>query len=233
MRSKINILIVEDNVIIADDLQFTMESLGHDIVGNVISYNDALIVLKNIKVDLVFIDIKISSKETGIDLAHFINENYQIPFIFLTSNADTDTIELASKTTPAGYLVKPFHQNNLKAAIEIAISNHDSKLAENAQDIIFVKKNNFQHKIVLNNVMYIKSDNIYLELHCEDGSMHLQRATLKSFLPQLPGYFKRCHKSYIVNTNYISAFNKKTIMLNEVTIPISNQYIEILDDITS
>ncbi|KOY52570.1 response regulator [Polaribacter dokdonensis] len=233
MRGHINILIVEDNVIIADDLQYTIESLGHVVVGNVISYNDACIALQNKKVDLVFIDIQIASKETGIDLAEFINENHIIPFVFLTSNSDTDTIELASKTKPSGYLVKPFHQNNLKAAIEIAISNHKSKQLEEAQDIIFVKKNNFQHKIILNNVLFIKSDNIYLELHCEDGSMFLQRATLKSFLPQLPNYFKRCHKSYIVNIKYITAFNKKALMLNDESIPVSNQYIEILDAITS
>lgn len=233
MRGQINILIVEDNVIIADDLQYTIEILGHVVVGNVISYHDACIVLKNIKVDLVFIDIQIASKETGIDLAKFINENYTIPFVFLTSNSDTATIELASKTKPSGYLVKPFHQNNLKAAIEIAISNHKSKQQEEAQDIIFVKKNNFQHKIVLNNIMFIKSDNIYLELHCDDGSMYLQRTTLKSFLPQLPDYFKRCHKSYIINTNYMTAFNKKTIMLTDISIPTSTQYNDFLEALDS
>ena len=230
MKGTINILIVEDNVIIADDLQFTIENLGHKVVGNVISYHDATIILKNSNVDLVFIDINLSSKETGIDLANLINESFHVPFIFLTSNSDSGTIELASKTKPAGYLVKPFHQDNLKAAIEIAINNHNSKLAKNAEDIIFIKKNNYQHKIVLNNVMYIKSDNIYLELHCEDGNMHLHRTTLKSFLPQLPDYFKRCHKSYIVNTNYISAFNKKSIMLNDISIPISNHYSSILEN---
>ena len=80
MEHPIKILIVEDNVIIADDMQSMLEEIGYEVVDNVIVYEQAIEVLKNNHVDLVLIDIILASDKTGIDLGKHIRQNYNIPF---------------------------------------------------------------------------------------------------------------------------------------------------------
>ena len=125
MEQPIKILIVEDNVIIADDMQSMLEEIGYEIVDNVIVYEQAVEVLKSQEVDLVLIDIILASDKTGIDLGKHIRDNYNIPFIFVTSNSDRATVENAKTVKPNGYLVKPFEQQDLYTSIEIALSNFE------------------------------------------------------------------------------------------------------------
>src|SRR5436190_22963351 len=75
------------------------------------------------KPELVLLDIHLFGKKDGIEVAHKINELYQIPFIFLTANSDAETIDRAKKVKPNAYIVKPFTKEELFAAIEIAFSN--------------------------------------------------------------------------------------------------------------
>ena len=140
MEHPIKILIVEDNVIIADDMQSMLEEIGYEIVDNVIVYEQAVDVLKNNHVDLVLIDIILASDKTGIDLGKHIRETYNIPFIFVTSNSDRATVENAKTVKPDGYLVKPFEQQDLYTSIEIALSNFNyAKLSTWLKIPVFIK----------------------------------------------------------------------------------------------
>src|SRR5690606_28810827 len=107
-------------------MQSMLEEIGYEIVDNVIVYEQAVEVLKNKEVDMVLIDIILASDKTGIDLGKHIRENYNIPFIFVTSNSDRATVENAKTVKPNGYLVKPFEQQDLYTSIEIALSNFTS-----------------------------------------------------------------------------------------------------------
>lgn len=123
MRKK-RILVVDDEIIIADDLAITLGKLGYDALEPALSYNEALRSLAQESVDLAILDINLSTKKSGIDVAHHIREQYDIPFIFLTSYTDTRTLELAKATMPYAYLVKPFEGPDVMMAIEIALNNH-------------------------------------------------------------------------------------------------------------
>lgn len=243
MGNTIKILIVEDNVIIADDIQYMLEDIGYEIVGNVIDYNQAKEVLTSKKVDLVLIDIVLASSETGIDLGKYIRKNHNIPFIFVTSNSDRATVESAKLVKPNGYLVKPFEQQDLYTSIEIALSsfNYDdeetetetketeaeeSEVVSNSvlKDSIFVKKNDLFHRVYFNEIQFIKADNVYLEIHTAEKQF-LVRSALKDYLEKLPSeHFYRAHKSYIVNLQHIQAVNSKDIMIKERLIPISREF---------
>ena len=186
MEHPIKILIVEDNVIIADDMQSMLEEIGYEVVDNVIVYEQAVEVLKNNHVDLVLIDIILASDKTGIDLGRHIRENYNIPFIFVTSNSDKATVENAKSVKPDGYLVKPFEQQDLYTSIEIALSNfnyaqknassngvHEQEaegFTSNSilKDSIFVKKQHLYYRIQFGDIQYIKADNVYLEVNTVD-----------------------------------------------------------------
>ena len=244
MEIPIRILIVEDNVIIADDMQSMLEEIGYNIVDNVIVYEQAEEVLKTQQVDLVLIDIILASDKTGIDLGKHIRENYDIPFIFVTSNSDRATVESAKTVKPNGYLVKPFEQQDLYTSIEIALSNfihrasgvekqahsEDDILVSNSilKDSIFVKKQHLYYRIQFGDIQFIKADNVYLEVNTIDKKF-LVRSPLKDYLEKLPqNKFYRAHKSYIVNVDHIDAINSKDIMINDNLIPISKDFKELI-----
>lgn len=226
MGTIFNILIVEDNVIIADDLQQIIESFGYNVLGNVISYERAIDFLANHKIDLVLIDINLATEKTGIDLANHINLNFKIPFIYLTSNLDDETINVAAKTLPAAYLVKPFDNNTIYTSIEVAITSYVNKKMEvtKLKDHLFLKKNNLYHKIKIEDINFIKADNIYIEIFIKDHQKFLIRNTLKEFIKSLPSYFFKCNKSYIINTNAIDSFNLNYVFINNVQISVSKEF---------
>ncbi len=245
MEHPIKILIVEDNVIIADDMQSMLEEIGYEVVDNVIVYEQAIEVLKNNHVDLVLIDIILASDKTGIDLGKHIRQNYNIPFIFVTSNSDKATVENAKTVKPDGYLVKPFEQQDLYTSIEIALSNFNYAKKESRSEIeesngdsftsnsvlkdsIFVKKQHLYYRIQFGDIQFIKADNVYLEVNTVDKKF-LVRSPLKDYLEKLPkNKFYRAHKSYIVNVDHIDAINSKDIMINNTLIPISKDFKEFI-----
>ncbi|MDT0607364.1 LytR/AlgR family response regulator transcription factor [Croceitalea rosinachiae] len=246
MEHPIKILIVEDNVIIADDMQSMLEEIGYEVVDNVIVYEQAVEVLKNNHVDLVLIDIILASDKTGIDLGKHIRDAYNIPFIFVTSNSDKATVENAKTVKPDGYLVKPFEQQDLYTSIEIALSNFNySRKADSKEigtdtdgdsfmsnsvlkDSIFVKKQHLYYRIQFGDIQFIKADNVYLEVNTVDKKF-LVRSPLKDYLEKLPKHkFYRAHKSYIVNVDHIDAINSKDIMINNTLIPISKDFKEFI-----
>jgi len=245
LERPIRILIVEDNVIIADDMQSMLEEIGYEIVDNVIVYEQAVEVLKTQQVDLVLIDIILASDKTGIDLGKHIRENYDMPFIFVTSNSDRATVENAKMVKPNGYLVKPFEQQDLYTSIEIALSNFTYGAGERKggqmpseddvpmsnsvlKDSIFVKKQHLYYRIQFGDIQFIKADNVYLEVNTVDKKF-LVRSPLKDYLEKLPkSKFYRAHKSYIVNVDHIDAINSKDIMINNNLIPISKDFKEFI-----
>ncbi|WP_298927073.1 response regulator [uncultured Allomuricauda sp.] len=245
MEHPIKILIVEDNVIIADDMQSMLEEIGYEIVDNVIVYEQAVEVLKNNHIDLVLIDIILASDKTGIDLGKHIRDVYNIPFIFVTSNSDRATVENAKTVKPDGYLVKPFEQQDLYTSIEIALSNFNYARKENSKEItgnegdtftsnsvlkdsIFVKKQHLYYRIQFGDIQFIKADNVYLEVNTVDKKF-LVRSPLKDYLEKLPkNKFYRAHKSYIVNVDHIDAINSKDIVINNNLIPISKDFKEFI-----
>ena len=238
MDQLIKILIVEDNVIIADDMQSMLEEIGYNIVANVVDYESAIEVLENEHVDLALLDIILATERTGIDIGKYIRENKNIPFIFVTSNSDKATVENAKSVKPNGYLVKPFEQQDLFTSIEIALSNFNEQSAAAAsngnapvsgnnsilRNSIFVKKNQHYHRIPFDDIHYVKADNVYLEVHTRDKSF-LVRSAMKDYIEKLPSHqFYRAHKSYIVNLDHIEAINTRDIVINGVTIPISKDF---------
>lgn len=92
--------------------------------------------LESENVDLVLLDINLDGEMTGIDLAEIINKKFLVPFIFLSSYSDKSTLEKASFTFPAGYIVKPFKENDLAPAIQMALARHQAKITILSIDLI-------------------------------------------------------------------------------------------------
>ena len=119
----IRILIIEDEVMIAEDLAETCRSFGYEAIEPAYSPGDALNKLKSEEVDLVLLDINLESDINGIEIAEYINVHLNLPFIYLSSYADPKTLTAARNTKPMAYITKPFKKTDIYNAIEIALQN--------------------------------------------------------------------------------------------------------------
>ena len=148
------ILIVEDEPIIAADIESTLLSQGYDVAGIAYSAVQALDMIVNRSPDMVLLDIAIKGDMDGVSIAHLLRKKYFLPFIYLTSFSDKETLEKVKPTLPYGYIVKPFKDRDLLAAIELALYRHaqeqsNSELTlEKAESIAGVSLTNMEYRIL-------------------------------------------------------------------------------------
>ncbi len=119
MKGKI--LVVEDEPVVALDLQQEVEQLGLTVVGLAESADEALLAAEENRPDLALMDVRIVGSMDGVQTARLLREAYGIPVIFLTSYSDELTIRRAARELPYGYLTKPFQPRELKAALEVGL----------------------------------------------------------------------------------------------------------------
>lgn len=112
-----NILIVEDEAIIALDLELKLENLGYNVVCTVSSGADALRFVQDNEVDLIFMDIFLRGKLTGVEAAVMIREEFNIPIIYNSANSDPKTFEMIKNQEDYEFLVKPFDDVELQKVI--------------------------------------------------------------------------------------------------------------------
>lgn len=124
MSKKYAVLVVEDEPLIAEDIAGYLHENEFDLAGIANDGEEALALLSSSNPDAVLLDINLGDGMDGIDLAEIIQKRHRIPFVFLTSLSDKNTLERAKKTIPAGYLLKPFDGKDLMTSLEIAIFNH-------------------------------------------------------------------------------------------------------------
>lgn len=139
--SEIRILIVEDEPVIAENIAYYLNNNDFKVCGIAYDYEEALEILNHGMPDAVILDINLESALNGIDIAKLLNSRYQLPFIFLTSYADRDTIEKVKEVKPWGYIVKPFNEKTVLASLEIAISNF-AQANKHGQEKIDIEKIN-------------------------------------------------------------------------------------------
>ncbi len=122
--AKERILIVEDEGIVAADLESMLRKLGYIVVGTAASGEEAIEKAEETAPDLVLMDIRLKGEMDGIDAAEQITARHNIPVTYLTAYADEKTVERAKTTMPFGYIQKPFQMNDIRAATEIALYKH-------------------------------------------------------------------------------------------------------------
>ena len=123
--SKHRILIVEDDLIIAEDTKRTLHNLGYEVTSISPSAKDALTQLKDDLPDLVLMDIKLNGKMDGTELAERIRRDFYIPVVYVTAYADELTLQKIKQTEPYGFIVKPYENKELQGVIENAIYKHE------------------------------------------------------------------------------------------------------------
>lgn len=128
MRPKIRLLIIEDEIIVARDLQSMVEKAGYEVCGLATTAEEALELASKLKPDLALVDIIIKGSTDGIEIAQKIWQEMEIPVIFVTAYADESTLNRARETTPFGYILKPFEERELRINIEMALFKSQMEL---------------------------------------------------------------------------------------------------------
>lgn len=221
MGKRVRILIIEDDLLIAEMLKEMLMDLNYSVESICKSYDEAITFLKmKSRIDLVFLDINLSSEKDGIDIAKMLNEEYNFPFIFLSSYSDPVTIKRAVKTYPEAYLVKPFSKSELFSAIELMKLKQGS-FKDNA---VIIKDGNKQLKLRAEEIVYVKSDKNYLEITTKSNRI-VTRYSLDSFLSDLNDvFFLRTHRSFAININLITSIDHQSVWIDEKMIPLSRKY---------
>jgi len=232
--SVLKIGVVEDELVIGRTILNTLDELGYSHCGPALNYTEAMEMLEQDRPDLLLLDIQLSGKKDGIDVAQKLNELHPIPFIFLTANSDGETIDRAKKVKPHAYIVKPFTKEELFAAIEIAFSNfsdkHDNAKPGQAnrhpaKEFMFVRDGYVFRKIFFNDLLYLESDANYVTLHLRSQKKVMVRSTLNDFSEQLdPEMFIRIHRSYSVNINLVEDVFPTEVAVNGIKIPVGRSY---------
>ncbi|KAF5425354.1 MAG: two-component system, unclassified family, response regulator [Candidatus Methanomarinus sp.] len=121
IMKKARILIVEDEAIVAEDLENLIIDFGYEMVGSVVGADDAIQQAIEHRPDLILMDIMLKGNKNGIDAANEIKDMLKIPIIFLTAYSDLKLIEEAKNTEPYAFIVKPFQDKQVIASIELAL----------------------------------------------------------------------------------------------------------------
>jgi CheY-like chemotaxis protein/DNA-binding PadR family transcriptional regulator len=124
------ILVVDDEAIITMQLEERLSAMGYTVAGMAASGEDAVDKARRFRPDLVLMDIVMPGKMNGIEAAKIVTQELDIPVVFVTSYADDKIIEQAKSVRPYGYIVKPFNELEIKAAIEVALFRKATELEE-------------------------------------------------------------------------------------------------------
>lgn len=237
---KVKILVVEDELLVAEDIRMNLVSFGYEVTYLATSYNEAIDSIMKDLPDLILVDINIDGDKDGIELGEFLSNEAEIPFIYLTANGDKYTVNQAKKTSPNAYLLKPFQRESLFIAIEIALSNagasgNDSNNDESVgqelvlKDSLFVKKDHHYIKLKISDIKYISSDGNYLNIYKSSSEKYLIRSTIKKIIDHLPAdLFFVPHKSYIINLGELEEVAPNLIIIDGQKIPLSKNHKEAL-----
>lgn len=214
------ILLVEDNFLNRRLCKKALVENGYTVL-EAKNAKEALELLKKEQVTLAILDIKIGENEQeGISLGQQIKEKFPVPFIYLTAYENSEIIGQAVSTSPYSYLTKPFKNVDLITSIGLAIRQS----AEKHVLKISVKEEDYNVKLPVNEIIYIESDGNYLLFHT-DKKVYKNRSTIKQLMETLPqSIFIQVHRAYVVNKTKIEKSDSKSLVVNNMVIPISKKF---------
>ena len=231
---KYKILVVEDNIITAKHIGNTLKKFGYEVTDLVDSLRGVQHSIIANRPNLVVLDINLGNKIDGIQIAEILKNEFQIPFLFLTSYNDEQTINRIIKVQPLGYIVKPFNPIDLNAVVELALFKIRSNSIDGGHevvqkgndlnDFIFIKNGRNIDRIPIDQINFIEADGRYTYIHY-DNKKKISNASLKVLNDKLKGkHFVQTHRSYIVNLTKVETISLSYLHIGENEIPVGKTY---------
>lgn len=240
---KTKVLIVEDESIVAKDIQNILQKNNYEVIGIANNADTALNYLAKQMPGVILMDIMIKGNMNGIELSHKIKEEYDVPIIFLTAYSDLPTLEKAKLVEPYAYITKPFKNSDILSSIEIALFRHkkdlerkkekeilysivESKEQDVSVRMIFVKSGGKMVKIKFDDIYIVEALKDYVTFHTTHGR-YIVHATMKFIEEKLGSKeFIRAHRSFIVRIDKIQSIENQELILENFpkNIPIGGNY---------
>lgn len=242
-EKKHKVLVVEDESIVAKDIQNILLKNNFEITGVANNADTALNYLSQNVPDVILMDIMIKGNMSGIELSHKIKEEYDVPIIFLTAYSDSSTLERVKVLEPYAYITKPFKNSDILSAIEITLFRHKKDFerkkekemlysiverqgGDNSSNIIFVKAGGKMVKIKFEDIYIVEALKDYVTFHTTHGR-YIVHATMKFIEEKLGSKdFIRAHRSFIVRMDKIQSIENHELALENFpkSIPIGGNY---------
>ncbi|NHN27252.1 response regulator transcription factor [Flavobacterium jejuense] len=213
--------------IVIDDERIAREGLNQfiqefDFLENMGSFSNAYLALEKLKtetIDLIFLDIQMPFLN-GLEFAKMITDK---PSMIIFTTAYSEFALKGYKVNSVDYLLKPIFFDDFQASVFKAKKMYDLMLQqEHIMKPLFFKENGVLVKVHLTQILYIQSMQNYIEIYLENRKRVIVHYTLKNILNQLPkDFFLQIHKSYIVNTKYITQIDGLTLYLKDINLPIA------------
>jgi DNA-binding response OmpR family regulator len=221
MEHNIDILVIEDEALIAETIRMQLEEFGYNICNVCYKYETAMQAIEKADYDLVITDIDLGhgiDEKSGLSLINLMKRIKKCPFIFLTAFSDRDTLKKATSLYPSAYLVKPVNAANLFAAIQLAVENYQNIKSpgynsideEPVPDYFFVKSGTKLIKVFWKEVYCLESVKNYVRIKSTAHNADLLvRASLQQFLnSSMPEIFRKL----FIKINRSTAIAKHTIL---------------------
>jgi len=227
---KNHILIVEDEAIVASDIQYSLQKLGFFVTGVAASGELALSMIKSSQPDLILMDIMLQGKLSGLDTAELIMKTYSIPIIFLTAYVDEVTLSRAKKCQPFGYIIKPFKEIQLQTAIEMALykfKKEDDLIKERnllysimdnskiMNDMLFIKSENKIVKIKLADIYFIHADQSEVVIYTNNSEFKLH-SSINELKEKTGELFIQLSDQYLINKVKVLRIDYPTIYFKDI-----------------
>lgn len=235
-----NILIVEDEELYADQLQLLIKRIGHNPCAVAESAEEALKKFRMNQIDLAIIDINLKGEMDGLELGKWLRRLSNLPVIFITSHYDNDEyFEKASLLSAFGFIRKPLDETQLLRTITLALnyqSGSNTNPISPAEDnlpqpplraTLLIQLKSKLVKIKQEDILFIEADDKHCTIHLKDGRQYLERISLKEISKKLlPQMFAQSQRSFIVNLDKIQEINTSelTIKIQDFWIPLGNSY---------
>ncbi|MBO2543660.1 response regulator [Salegentibacter sp. BDJ18] len=233
MIQPIQILIVEDEMIIAANISLQLTEMGYEVSGIIPKGEDALRFIKNNPLDIALIDIQLKGELDGIETAQKMQDLHSnLAIIYLTANADEANFNRAKETHPFAFISKPFKKLDLQRSIELTISQLKCNIVtspgnkvEDAtfilKDCLFVRHQDTMVKVDIKAIKYIVAERNYCRIFSAEKE-YLLVTTLKEMDKKLPPkHFLRIHRSYIINLSRIDEIAGTHVVISKKAIPMA------------
>jgi DNA-binding LytR/AlgR family response regulator len=236
------ILIVEDELLIAEEIRRSLVRLGHSPLEPVDNSEEAMEVLANEAVELVLMDINIAGDCDGIATALLVRRHFALPVVFLTARSDTPTLKRASVVHPYGFLTKPFTDDSLRVQLELALlkayqlppprpdaldlsagTPHPPAPTDAHSTSLFVRQGTKWVRVMYVDIQFFVAEGDYVTLHTSTKRM-LVASSLRHLEHSLPASFIRTHRSYLVNIHHVTAFDDAYVQVGAQAIPVGRSF---------
>lgn len=237
---KFRVLIVEDELLIAESLKSDLAKLGYLVTCICQSGNEALESFMRDEPDIILMDIKLSGNSDGIETSRMIGRLRSTPIIYLTENRDETTRKKAIFETQAVcYLNKPFNRLDLEAALDLSVKAlQTTQLVARpfgtesyfSDKFIFIKEKYGFRKILTSDILFLKAGRSYCELVCKDRQMTFCESL--SFFEDKLAFAKelvRIHRSFIVNIDHVQRVQENRIWIADNEIPVGRTFRQVLE----